>query len=66
MWLFCYCKALVDYHDEATLLHINHIDSAKIGRWKEDLSLEEVRAIENKVEQWCQANQSESSIFFLQ
>ncbi|NEQ23801.1 MAG: sulfotransferase [Microcoleus sp. SIO2G3] len=29
-------REIVDYHEEATLLHMNHIDPAKVDRWKED------------------------------
>lgn len=46
-------REIVDYHDEATLLHMNHIDSAKCGRWQDDLSEKEVALIEQKVTDWC-------------
>lgn len=52
-----------DEHDESNLLHINHIDSAKVSRWKEDLSEKEVSLIENKVKNWCMKNKYEPSIF---
>ncbi|MBD2091547.1 sulfotransferase domain-containing protein [Microcoleus sp. FACHB-1515] len=45
-------REIVDYHDEATLLHMNHIDSAKIDRWKDDLTAEQVDRIEAKVREW--------------
>ncbi len=44
-------RSIVDYHDEESLLHMNHIGSAKVGRWQEDLSREEVAMIENKVKE---------------
>jgi hypothetical protein len=46
-------REIVDYHDEATLLHMNHIDSAKVGRWKGDLIPQQVEMIENHVHDWC-------------
>ena len=49
-------REIVDYHDEKTLLHINHIDSAKCGRWQGDLSPVEVDVIEQKVTDWCTQN----------
>ncbi|NJL21301.1 MAG: hypothetical protein HC895_11520 [Leptolyngbyaceae cyanobacterium SM1_3_5] len=45
-------REIVDYHDEATLLHMNHIDSAKIDRWKEDLTAEQVDRIEARLREW--------------
>ena len=45
-------REIVDYHDEATLLHMNHIDSAKIDRWKDDLTLEQIDRIEAKARSW--------------
>lgn len=45
-------REIVDYHDEATLLHMNHIDSAKVDRWKEDLTAEQVDRIELRVRDW--------------
>lgn len=56
-------REMVDYHDEETLLHINHIDSAKAGRWQDDLSASEVALIEHKVDDWCEANGYEPSTF---
>jgi hypothetical protein len=56
-------REIIDYHDEETLLHINHIDSAKAGRWQDDLSIAEVATIEQKVNDWCQANGYEPSTF---
>ncbi|MDX2215822.1 MAG: hypothetical protein SFY66_21340 [Oculatellaceae cyanobacterium bins.114] len=46
-------RQIVDYHDEATLLHMNHIDSAKVGRWRNDLTELEIRSIETTVQNWC-------------
>jgi hypothetical protein len=31
--------------DEVTLLHDNHIGSGKVGRWKQDLTVEQVRVL---------------------
>lgn len=59
-------REIVDYHDEETLLHMNHIDSAKRGRWREDLSPEEATLIEKKVTKWCKQNNYTSSIFLQQ
>lgn len=59
-------REIVDYHDEDTLLHMNHIDSAKVGRWQEELSVKEVVLIENKVKDWCRENKYESSTFLRQ
>lgn len=59
-------REIVDYHDEETLLHMNHIDSAKHGRWREDLSPEEVTLIEEKVMEWCNQNSYNPSIFLQQ
>lgn len=47
-------RDLVDYHDEKSLLHINHIDSAKVDRWRDDLSESEATLIEQKVQEWCE------------
>lgn len=52
-------REIVDYHDEATLLHINHIDSAKIDRWKDDLTTEQIDRIEARLREWgigCQTS----------
>ncbi|WP_199336936.1 sulfotransferase domain-containing protein [Oscillatoria sp. FACHB-1407] len=46
-------RQMVDYHDEKTLLHMNHIDSAKVGRWRNDLTDLEIAHIEEKVREWC-------------
>lgn len=59
-------REIVDYHDEKSLLHMNHIDSAKVGRWQEDLSVKEVALIENKVTQWCKENEYEPATFLRQ
>jgi hypothetical protein len=60
------CREIVDDRDENSLLHMNHIDSAKVGRWQEDLSAKEVALIENKVRQWCKENEYESTTFLCQ
>lgn len=56
-------RELVDYHDEASLLHLNHIDAVKAGRWQSDLSAPEARAIAAFVSDWCDRNQYETSLF---
>lgn len=56
-------REIVDYHDEASLLHMNHINSAKTGRWKDDLSMSEVVSIETRVEDWCSAHHYHPSLF---
>lgn len=56
-------RELVDYHDDSHLLHINHIDAARVGRWKDDFSEQEVDWIEKQVEEWCQQNRYMSSVF---
>lgn len=56
-------REIVDYHDEDSLLHMNHIDAVKSGRWIEDLSAEEVALIENKIKDWCRFNKYEPSTF---
>lgn len=56
-------RELVDYHDETNLLHMNHIDAVKTGRWKDDLNVHEVALIENRVNTWCKANHYEPTIF---
>lgn len=56
-------REIVDYHDEETLLHMNHLDSAKVGRWVDDLSATEVQLIETKVEAWCSKAGYSPSIF---
>lgn len=38
---------------DQTLLHINHIDSARPDRWRSDLTPEAVAAIEQGVADWC-------------
>jgi hypothetical protein len=38
--------------DPTTLLHHNHIDSGKVGRWKEELSPEQVAALNQTFEKW--------------
>lgn len=56
-------REIVDYHDEATLLHMNHIDSAKSGRWQTDLSAAEVRLLEQTVQDWCTRNHYSPTLF---
>lgn len=56
-------RSIVDYHDEESLLHMNHIDSAKVGRWQSDLSEKEVAMIENQVKDWCEKNEYEPTLF---
>jgi hypothetical protein len=56
-------RSIFDFHDEKSLLHINHLDSGKIFRWKEDLTLAESALIQQKVEQWCEANHCNSDSF---
>lgn len=59
-------REIVDYHDEETLLHMNHIDSAKNGRWREDLAPQEAALIEQKVEDWCAQNGYSPTLFLRQ
>lgn len=49
-------RDLVDYHDESSLLHMNHIDSGQAGRWHHDLSKSEVELIVDRVKKWCVEN----------
>lgn len=56
-------REIVDYHDENSLLHMNHIDAVKAGRWKDDLSVQEAEQIEKQVEVWCQDNEYEPALF---
>lgn len=56
-------RSIVDYHDEDSLLHMNHIDSGKVGRWQDDLSPGEVAQIEAKVQAWCEKNGYSPSTF---
>jgi hypothetical protein len=56
-------REIVDYHDEETLLHMNHIDSAKSGRWQNDLTVEEVALLEQAVRDWCSQNAYSPSLF---
>ncbi|WP_210404414.1 sulfotransferase domain-containing protein [Chroococcidiopsis sp. TS-821] len=58
-------RALVDYHDEGSLLHINHITSAKTGIWQKHLAPNEIAKIETKVKDWCRNNMYDY-IMFLQ
>ncbi|MFM7427766.1 MAG: sulfotransferase domain-containing protein [Elainella sp.] len=56
-------REIVDYHDEETLLHMNHIDSAKSGRWQTELSEAEVCLIEQTVQDWCTRNALSPMLF---
>lgn len=49
-------RDIVDYHDEESLLHMNHLDSGQVGRWQTELSSQQVDRIEASVKQWCEAN----------
>jgi hypothetical protein len=59
-------REIVDHYDEKTLLHINHIDSAKMGRWQDDLTEQEVGLIEEKVKEWCRVNGDKPTTFLRQ
>lgn len=59
-------RELVDYHDDQTLLHINHIDSAKRDRWRSDLTPEAAAAIEQGVADWCDRHGYSPSLFIHQ
>lgn len=56
-------REIVDYHDEESLLHLNHIHSAKNGRWQNDLSPLEAERIVHYVQDWCSQNQYSASCF---
>jgi hypothetical protein len=56
-------REIVDYHDEETLLHMNHINSAQVGHWRNDLSMQEAAQICDRVEQWCAENAYSASEF---
>lgn len=56
-------RDIVDYHDENSLLHMNHINAVKSGQWKEDLSPEQVVLIEHRVNHWCAENGYPPSTF---
>ncbi|WNZ23791.1 sulfotransferase [Leptolyngbya sp. NK1-12] len=56
-------RDIVDYHDESTLLHMNHIDAVKAGRWKQDLYPREVAQIEQTVNAWCRQHDIDAAIF---
>ncbi|MBF2048323.1 MAG: sulfotransferase domain-containing protein [Elainella sp. C42_A2020_010] len=56
-------RDIVDYHDESTLLHMNHIDAVKAGRWKDDLYPQEVAQIEQTVDVWCRQHDIDAAIF---
>lgn len=45
-----------EYHqfDQHSLLHINHIHSGQVGRWKTELRREDVEQIENQARAWMQ------------
>ncbi len=49
------CRLLgrpVDYYDKKTQLHWNHISSGKSGRWRQELTQEQCKAIKAKFGQW--------------
>lgn len=56
-------RNIVDYYDEESLLHMNHVNSGKVGRWQDELSTKEVAQIEAKVHTWCEKNGYSSSTF---
>jgi hypothetical protein len=56
-------REIVDYHDEETLLHMNHINSAQVGRWRHDLSSQEAILIGDRVKDWCAHNTYPASEF---
>jgi hypothetical protein len=56
-------REIVDYHDEETLLHMNHINSGQAGQWKEDLSAQEAALICDRVKRWCAENACPASAF---
>lgn len=56
-------REIFDYHDDNTLLHMNHIDSVRVGRWKDDLSDYEVEQIEQTVKDWCEKHGNDPTIF---
>lgn len=56
-------REIVDYHDENSLLHVNHIHSAKTGRWQAELTDTEAATIVNYVKDWCALNQYPAAYF---
>jgi hypothetical protein len=38
--------------DSKTLLHANHIDSGKVGRWRDELSEAQVQILNRTFEKW--------------
>lgn len=56
-------REIIDYHDEETLLHMNHINSAQDGSWVEVLSPEEAALISDRVEGWCMETENVPSTF---
>lgn len=56
-------REIVDYHDEETLLHLNHMSSGKMGQWRRELSSNQVERIEAKVKDWCSEHQYDEAIF---
>jgi hypothetical protein len=56
-------RSIRDYHDEESLLHVNHIDTGKVGRWQDELPRAEVSQIEAKVCAWCKTHQYSPSTF---
>lgn len=57
-------RSWVDYHDKQSLLHINHLNSGKTGRWQDELSPAEVEKIDRCVKQWCARQGYHPSTFF--
>lgn len=56
-------REIVDYHDEESLLHMNHIHSGKNGSWIENLSVEEADLISDRVKNWCAETNYSPSTF---
>jgi hypothetical protein len=59
-------RELEDYHDENSLLHMNHINAVKTGRWQDDLTPEAATLIEAKVVDWCKEHGYEPDLFLSQ
>lgn len=45
-------RTIFDYHDEKTLLHLNHIHTVKAGRWQDELSDQQADLIAERVRNW--------------
>lgn len=50
------CVNNYNIYDPDTLLHLNHITSGKIGRYKNDLTSEQIKIIEENAYHWMVAN----------